>query len=438
MCIVSVCPKGTSKEMKDIEEFVRSGYKCNSSGGSGYMFKKSGDKFIYVRKGFFDVEKLIDSLKNERLQEDDELVIHHRIRTSGNIDAANTHPFVISNLDSEAKATNIKIDKPAIAHNGVFTIRHYEAYDSDMSDTYAFARYILSNKNLLNILYDDEFLFEYVMEDIMSYNKIAILHPEHDCVMLGHFYEDDGYYHSNQGYCTYVHNVGGVEIQHPKSVWDDDDDEDDNNFELSDDYPSRLAAYLDSIEEARAKREENEKKKASASNKNLTSVVTLDSTYLDLTNENLNHFRYTLKSQWDAGSKDGIFELSENASIDSELNTYTGIEQSSSYILKTISTEVLKERCYYIPKKEHLEVYKDYKDIIDASLQVTKSMYKKLKKRVSTHYNKPSNYPIKFTKLNKSFCLKAVQMYLRDMEIILEVDENINHWVPIRTALNIE
>lgn len=209
MCIISVCPKGTKKNTEEVYEFIRQGARSNNS-GSGFMFKRDGEKTITVDKGYFAIEFLIKALKEYNLQEEDELVIHHRIPTSGNVNNLNCHPFVISQNHEEVVMLKGAINKPCLAHNGVFSsIKQYEALNPDFSDTYAFSRYVMADTNVLNMFSVNRTLFDLLVKDVLSFNKVAILSPETDLQLLGRWEEDNGYKHSNTGYKTYTYDRGG-------------------------------------------------------------------------------------------------------------------------------------------------------------------------------------------------------------------------------------
>lgn len=212
MCLISVLPKGTEKYSDKVTNFIRQGFECNKD-GSGYMFKRHGSDIITVRKGFNVLSKLLDSIKKDNIKKEDELVVHHRIRTSGYVDAKNCHPYVVSEYEDEVIDDDISIDKPCIAHNGTIKgLDHYEIMDNyKYSDTYIFARYFLSNNYLLEFLKKTPNEFKDVFKYIINGSRLAILMPDRDIVMLGNFIADEEYFHSNEGYCKNIYNRGGID-----------------------------------------------------------------------------------------------------------------------------------------------------------------------------------------------------------------------------------
>jgi hypothetical protein len=218
MCLVSVCPKGKEKFNDQVVTFIKNGMSSNKQ-GSGYMFKRSGENVITIDKGYFDEENLISSIRERNLGVNDELVIHHRISTSGLISGSNSHPFVISDNHDEVCAQDITINKPCLAHNGCFSrLTDYMKLQPDFSDTYAFARYILSNPNIYNIMEVDYELFKTILDPIISGSRVAILFPDKDVKLIGDFKEVDGYYHSNYGYCRSTYDYGGSSTRFPSST----------------------------------------------------------------------------------------------------------------------------------------------------------------------------------------------------------------------------
>lgn len=209
MCLISVLPKGTKKDTKEVYDFIKNGFNCNRD-GSGFMYKRNGDNKITIDKGYFNLDKLIDNIKALKLKEEDELVIHHRIGTSGKVIGENTHPFLISDKPEEINSKDITIDKPALVHNGMFYgILDYSSLNKDFCDSYAFARYIMTNKNVMDLLLNNKYLFKIIFNNIIGSDKVCFLFPDRDLVLLGDFIKDNDYYHSNSGYCKSITNIGG-------------------------------------------------------------------------------------------------------------------------------------------------------------------------------------------------------------------------------------
>ena len=156
MCLISICPKGTEKNTKEVHDFIGNGFISNTD-GSGFMYKKDGTNKINVVKGFFDSQEMIDYISKLNLEVNDELVIHHRNGTSGLVSAENCHPFVISKDNNTITDTCIETDNPCIVHNGmIYGITNQMFLNSQFSDTFAFVKYIMAADGVME-MYNNSF-----------------------------------------------------------------------------------------------------------------------------------------------------------------------------------------------------------------------------------------------------------------------------------------
>ena len=209
ICLVSIAPKGTKKDSPLLYNSIRNGFRCNSQ-GSGYAIKYSKTGLIYISKGYWKAERLISSLKERKMTDDDELIIHNRIPTSGDKNTANCHPFVIGQTQEEVIQDEGYVKYPVLAHNGVFG--KYSEWQSAFSDTYHFTKQFMSIPEVLSLLKRDKVTFEAVFKETLGYNKVVFLFPDRDLETVGQFITDEGYMYSNTGYKDpFVRNVGGEE-----------------------------------------------------------------------------------------------------------------------------------------------------------------------------------------------------------------------------------
>lgn len=209
MCIVEYFPPGVDKDSEFVKESIRQGARSNGA-GLGFAFKKNGR--LYLHKGFLssEVEVLIKEIESHALGKEDELLFHARIATSGGTRAEMTHPFVCSNDIEEVGFLKGYVDKPVLAHNGVFVGWGNTKY----SDTFRFAHIILSEPAAISLLKLDPEAFATATKEVLSTNKIAVMFPGKDETrLLGDFYTDKDCKFSNGGYKSYVRNVGGVETR---------------------------------------------------------------------------------------------------------------------------------------------------------------------------------------------------------------------------------
>ena len=152
MCLITVAPQGVGKKVSDLESFIRNGMFSNDD-GSGIawkQFSQDNTNTIHLKKGFKTATDLLSYIEKIDLKEEDELIIHHRIGTSGLKNEINMHPFIVtSNLDI-LNSTEGEFNLPAICHNGIFY--KYNVGTDIYSDTHNFVRGFISDENILNIL----------------------------------------------------------------------------------------------------------------------------------------------------------------------------------------------------------------------------------------------------------------------------------------------
>lgn len=418
MCLISVCPKGTEKNSQKVIDFIKSGADCNKQ-GSGFAFKRNGENTITVNKGFFEVDLLIAAIKKSKLEVDDELIIHHRIGTSGEVSIYNCHPFVISKVDKEVSAVDIVTNKPCLVHNGVFSgITNYMKLNPKMSDTYAFTRHIMSDENILNIFMNNKELFETIMDDVVGSDKLCVLYPDRDLQMYGKFVEKDGYFHSNGGYCSWVYNRGGVETtkdsnrstigfgnrfreRHTPQF-----SESSKSFDLT--TPLALLPAITNDE-----------------SRKLSKIILLDSDKIDLTIDNFKHFSYIKKDIYDNASdtdKIMLFEV-HNLDLNASLQATRLKETPNVTLYDSIPTLTLLHECYFIPKGGYYyQVYDDYFKLINLAIVPTLNGIKTLKKSITYAYRKTALDPLVYKKVDRKFCKLALEMHLKDLEKALEAN----------------
>jgi len=90
----------------------------NNSDGAGFAYYVPSKESWMVEKGFMKWNKFWKAFSKHKFTEDDCLVIHFRIGTSGNKDGGNTHPFMISKDLGSMRKTKYQ-SKYLVVHNGV-------------------------------------------------------------------------------------------------------------------------------------------------------------------------------------------------------------------------------------------------------------------------------------------------------------------------------
>ncbi|MDE1816698.1 MAG: hypothetical protein KGI11_09095 [Thaumarchaeota archaeon] len=116
MCVAVLKPEGLTIS----ESILKNCFEANPD-GAGLMYADRGQ--LHIEKGFFKFEEFLDRVNEHQ---DKTLVLHCRIRTHGNIDAENCHPFRVNK-------------KLGFVHNGTIT----GFIDNDKSDTWLFNETIL-------------------------------------------------------------------------------------------------------------------------------------------------------------------------------------------------------------------------------------------------------------------------------------------------------
>lgn len=211
MCLIAVAPKGTKKYSEFLLEAVRKASVTNTD-GIGFSYKRDKNKSrVWISKGFKDVEVFIKSLKNKRLKDEDELIIHLRIGNKGGKTTEMNHPFVLSDDTDIILSNETYVENSIMAHNGTFF--DYSVHSSMLSDTYFFVKEFMSVKEIQDLLKRDLKLFKDTFKYVLKTNRLAfIFNDETPLVVIGDFKEDQGYFFSNDSYSrNNYRNIGGAD-----------------------------------------------------------------------------------------------------------------------------------------------------------------------------------------------------------------------------------
>lgn len=375
MCVISVLPKGTEKHTKQVENFIESGFWSNTQ-GSGFMWKRNGQNKIGISKGYFSLDALQKAYKDMKFNEDDEVVVHHRIGTSGNKDSFNTHPFYIHKDINTCVKTDGFEKLPALCHNGVFSYSKIGKYmTTGYSDTVAFANKVMTMPGLLELLKDNTETFKAVMDDIIDTDKVAYLFPDRDLIMIGSFIADNGYYHSNMGYKRYTHNVGGVEYptstyKSPYGNWQSYWEYEEEDYALPKDIVTSNKQKIINITKPSKKsniitlQEIDDKYLRKFKNLDYESYC-LDSSIVNITDYNYLNFWLTPKKDvrianlYDHGDL-FMFDSLETTKQGMSGPVLTTIKQKEGNKCFGYKLEFIEENFNYIPMKIVANVYKDY------------------------------------------------------------------------------
>ena len=183
MCIAIL----KTKEGILTDDMLKESFKSNGN-GAGIAYCKDGH--LYIKKGIFSAEQLIELVREAEKECDGNILIHCRIGTSGLKDANNTHPFVVINTPTEAVC---------LAHNGILDIDVPK--DSKINDTQIFIQEYLSTLNR-DMLMNHEGIGKMIGELIGSSNKFVLMDNYNNYRIInedsGHW--KDGVWFSNYSY----------------------------------------------------------------------------------------------------------------------------------------------------------------------------------------------------------------------------------------------
>jgi glutamine amidotransferase len=166
--------------------------------GAGYAVAYKGR--VHIRKGFMTWRKFVNSIDFDALEKFP-CVFHFRFATHGSRCGGNCHPFPVT---GDLKGKEIRTDV-AIAHNGV--IRNVTIEKKDHSDTMAYIEKTIrpfwnrckekGSKYMYSIQQNQEILTK------ETGSKWAFLFKDGKIVNVGHGFEEDGLWYSNEAYLGY-------------------------------------------------------------------------------------------------------------------------------------------------------------------------------------------------------------------------------------------
>lgn len=198
MCVIAICK---TRGMKESE--IRGAFAANTH-GAGYGW--SDGQRIHYRKGFMNVDKLIESYKDSKMKRKLPHVVHFRNATS-TICKELTHPYIIS--DDSPNVLEYDGDKSILFHNGVLS-----AWRATMLDFFMFR----ANMTVPSGLFSDTRFIAIVMSQL-GYNSLELLNAGKFVVLtlddikaLGDFTNDKGVLFSNLSYRGAYEDRGGRRI----------------------------------------------------------------------------------------------------------------------------------------------------------------------------------------------------------------------------------
>lgn len=192
MCVIVQKPQNVDLPSIDI---LKKCFEKNPHGSGILLFRKDSN-ILEIHKGMMTFDNFQKTLESLNIQKEDEAVFHFRITTSGGTSAENCHPFPISSLITQLKATEINTPR-AFVHNGILG----EGDETlKISDTQKFVKDVMSRNEISNFL-DDEEVQKYI-EKLAGYgNKFYVADAEKKVFKrFGTWTEDSGLYFSNMSW----------------------------------------------------------------------------------------------------------------------------------------------------------------------------------------------------------------------------------------------
>ena len=186
MCVIAFSPKGndapTEKQIKEM-------FKKNPD-GAGYAWDDGTT--VHFKKGFMNVDDLLEDLGPLEKWKDKNFAIHFRIGTAGKNDKKTTHPFPLTNNFGELR--KLQGDGPVLFHNGVIS-GYGGIIDPLASDTQDFVAGVASK--LLTKPNTPSKITAKTIDTIIGSSRLLIIYGKNKAIKFGDWKEKDGNYYSN-------------------------------------------------------------------------------------------------------------------------------------------------------------------------------------------------------------------------------------------------
>lgn len=196
MCICALKPEGKTISKESLQACYN-----NNKDGAGFMY--SEDNKLIIKKGYFSFDEFYRDYKPI---EDKKVVLHFRIKTHGDVNKDNCHPFQVSN-------------NMAFVHNGIINI---EEDHKEFSDTWHFNEKIIKpmykdNQGFLKKLYMKKLITDFVGNSKLIFmNNKGITHIINSTKGIW----EDGVWYSNSSYKPrpVVHQIPSKFSNTPKYI----------------------------------------------------------------------------------------------------------------------------------------------------------------------------------------------------------------------------
>jgi predicted glutamine amidotransferase len=151
MCIAIYKPSGFLLT----DETIAESWRCNAD-GAGFMYNENNK--LHIVKGLMTLEAFKEAYKPH---EEKNCVLHFRIKTHGNKDQENTHPFAID-------------DRLGMVHNGILTSVDTKE-DQTKSDTWHFTKKHLFTFRKNNHNFYTNPIYKEMIESFIGFSKLIFM-----------------------------------------------------------------------------------------------------------------------------------------------------------------------------------------------------------------------------------------------------------------------
>lgn len=172
------------KKIKIKEDILKNCFLSNPDGAGFIIRKQTGE--LLLKKGYFTFKSFFEEYKEFA---NEQSIIHFRIRTHGNKDKENCHPFWMQQ------------DEVAFAHNGI--IHDVAITDNSKSDTWHFnTSFLQPLKDTYGVNFLDNPIMQGLISKYIGWSKLAFLkeNGEHIIINKDKGEESDGVWFSNTTY----------------------------------------------------------------------------------------------------------------------------------------------------------------------------------------------------------------------------------------------
>ena len=194
MCIISLKPEGKTISKETLAQCFRT-----NKDGAGFMYAENG--VLHTEKGFFTFDEFYNAYQPHQ---DKKVAIHFRIKTHGEVNKDNCHPFAVS-------------PTLGLMHNGMIDIQEDH---KEYSDTWHFNEKIIKpmyqdNKGFMKKSYNISLIRKFI-----GFSKLVFLNARGESTIVNEDKGmwDNGIWYSNSSYKIYESKPANV-MQYQGNPW---------------------------------------------------------------------------------------------------------------------------------------------------------------------------------------------------------------------------